>query len=286
MKFVKFFSLIICAALGVGLFSSCKDNNIKSDKPIVAVSIVPQEAFVRAVCGDFFDIVTMVPPGSSPENYTPTPQQNIKFAEAEIYFSIGVPIEKYNIMPNVTEKTKVVHLETEVAKVYPDLNIGQSRDPHIWLSPKRAIVMVNIIQEQLSLLYPEQKDIFKQNAENYIAQISQVDGEIRAVLGNLENKNFIVFHPAFGYLADEYGLIMFSLEEEGKEATPQHLQEMIDLAKSQNIKVIFYQAEIDASQSRAYAEEIGGRAALLEPLSYDYVDNLRVMAQTLASLSE
>jgi zinc transport system substrate-binding protein len=146
--------------------------------------------------------------------------------------------------------------------------------------------MVRIIQEELSALYPNQREIFKENADSYIAQINQVDGEILTALEKLENKNFVVFHPAFGYLADDYGLVMFSLEEEGKEATPQHLEYMIDLAKAQNIKVIFYQAEIDASQSRAYAEEIGGTSARLEPLSLDYVNNLRVMAEALASVSK
>ncbi len=286
MKFVKFFSLFISAVIMMGIFSSCNDNNKSSDKPIIAVSVVPQEAFVSAVCGDFCEIVTMIPPGSSPENYNPTPQQILKFTKSKIYFSIGVQTENNNIMPNVSENTKVVHLETEVAKVYPDLTLGDSRDPHIWLSPKRAIVMVRIIQSELSALYPAQKDIFAQNADSYIAQINLVDSEIRTVLENVENKNFIVFHPAFGYLADDFGLVMHSLEEEGKEATPQHLQEMIDFAKEQKIKVIFYQAEIDASQSKAFAEELGGATACLEPLSGNYIENLRVMAQTLAQVSE
>ena len=80
---------------------------------------------------------------------------------------------------------------------------------------------------------------------------------------------------------------MFSLEEEGKEATPQHLQEMIDLAKSENIKVIFYQSEIDSSQSEAYAEEVNGIATQLEPLSGDYINNLIKMASTISeALSE
>ena len=75
---------------------------------------------------------------------------------------------------------------------------------------------------------------------------------------------------------------MFALEEEGKEATAAHMQEMIDLAKDEGIKVIFYQAEIDSRQSAAFAEELGGVTAKLEPLSGNYIENLKIMANTLA----
>ena len=74
---------------------------------------------------------------------------------------------------------------------------------------------------------------------------------------------------------------MLALEEEGKEATPQHLQEMIDLAKKEDIKVIFYQEETDSKQAKAYAEEIGGKTAQLAPLAADYIENLEKMAQTI-----
>ncbi|MGB4659342.1 MAG: zinc ABC transporter substrate-binding protein, partial [Mobilitalea sp.] len=123
---------------------------------------------------------------------------------------------------------------------------------------------------------------YEQNAVDYIAQLDEVDQEIKDALKGVESKNFIVYHPAFGYIADDYGLKMYALEEEGKEATAQHLQDMIDLAKEENIKVIFYQEEIDSSQSEAFAEEIGGKTIQLAPLAADYINNLKNMAKTMA----
>ena len=102
----------------------------------------------------------------------------------------------------------------------------------------------------------------------------------------MSNRKFIVYHPAFGYLAEDYDLTMYSLEEEGKEATPRHLADMIDLAKSENIKAIFYQEEIDSSQSKAFAEEIGGRTIQLSPLAADYIENLKAMAQLMAEVMQ
>lgn len=274
-------TMVICAMCLVGCTNEAKKVSVE-EKPMIAVSIVPEQTFVEAVCGDLVDIVTLVPTGSSPENYEPTAQEMEKFSNASIYFSIGVPTEEANIMPNVGD-VKVISLQDEVTAVYEDrfFESGE-RDPHIWLSPKRVKVMVEEIEREMSELDPENKDIYKKNATDYIAQLDEVDQEINDALKGVESKKFIVYHPAFGYIADDYGLQMYALEEEGKEATAKHLQDVIDLAKKENIKVIFYQEEIDSSQSEAFAEEIGGKTIQLAPLAANYIDNLKNMAKTMA----
>ena len=83
----------------------------------------------------------------------------------------------------------------------------------------------------------------------------------------------------FGYFAEDYSLTMYALEEGGKEPTPKKIAEMIEFAKENDYKVIFYQAEIDSSQTEAFANEIGGKAMQLDPLSPDYLNNLREMGQ-------
>jgi zinc transport system substrate-binding protein len=281
-------------AVGIIIFSTiflfgC---NIKSqerlakDKPIIAVSIVPEQTFVKAVCGDLVEVVTLVPPGNSPENYEPAPDILEKFSDSSLYFSIGVPTEAANILPNVGD-VKIVSLEDKVAAAYKDRTFESGeRDPHIWLSPKRVKVMVEVILDEISKLDPDNKKSYKANAKAYIEELEEVDKEIRSVLENIKNKKIIVFHPAFGYLAEDYGLKMYALEEEGKEATAQSLQAMIDLAKKENIKVIFYQEEIDSSQSEAFAEELGGETIQLSPLAANYIENLKNMADIMVEAME
>lgn len=257
-------------------------SEVKEGKPIISVSIVPEQTFAQAVCGDLAEVVTLIPPGSSPESYEPTPEEMVKFAKSSLYFSIGVPTEEANILPKAGN-VKIVSLQDEVASVYDDRTFESGeRDPHIWLSPKRAKVMVEVIAREMSAIDEKNKDTYEKNAQAYIAQLDEVDGKIKDALEGVQNKKFIVYHPAFGYIADDYGLEMYALEEEGKEATPQHLQEIIDLAKAENIKVIFYQKEIDSSQSKAFAEELGGETIQISPLSADYINNLENMAKTMA----
>jgi zinc transport system substrate-binding protein len=271
------------------LLFGCSNNeqeNVKEDKPIIAVTIVPEQTFVEAVCGDLAEVVVLVPPGNSPENYEPTPMVIEKFSKASLYFSIGVSTEEANILPKATD-IKTIALQDEVALTYDDRTFESGeRDPHIWLSPKRVKVMIEIISREMGKLDEANKETYEKNAKAYIEQLDELDKEIKESLDGVQNKKIIVYHPAFGYLADDYSLEMYALEEEGKESTAMHLQEMIDLAKKENIKAIFYQEEIDSSQSKSFAEEIGGKTVQLSPLAADYIDNLKKMAETISEVMQ
>lgn len=251
-----------------------------------AVTIVPQATFVKAVGGDLVDVVTVIPPGGNPENYSPTPQQMLQITNAQVFFAIGVPSEATTILPKIKDLNpgmKIVNLPQLVDQVYPPcLFPSGERDPHMWLSPRRVKEIVRITAEELTNLDPAHRDIYAGNAAAYSAQLDQLDQEIRNSLANMDDRTFIIYHPAFGYFAADYGLEMIALESEGKEATAVDLQKVIDLARQKQIKVVFYQAEIDSKQSRTLAEEIGGQAEMIAPLDPDYIDNLRKTAQTFA----
>jgi len=277
--------LSLTLALSLLLLSGCDNQRTSkagNKKTVVAVTVLPQKALVEAVCGDLAEVVTIVPPGNSPGNYEPTPQEMENFSRASVYFTIGVPTEKANILPKA-EDMKIVDLPAWVAKEYSDREFSPGkRDPHIWLSPKRAKVMVEVIADTMAALDTGNAQTYQDNAEAFLKELDRVDAEITETFAAIQNKTFIVFHPAYGYFADDYGLEMYPLEENGKEATPQHLQDMIDLAKAENIKVIFSQAEIDSKQPDAFAEEIGGEKVMLDPLSEDYIANLEHMAKAIS----
>lgn len=284
-KLTLFLSLILCSS---SLFiSGCATSQSKkkdSSKIQIAVSIIPESTFVEAVGKDHVEVTTMIPPGSSPETYEPTPKQMTEFSKSDLFFSIGMPLEKNQLIPNLNTKTKVVSLDKAVQKQYPDLKLGEERDPHIWLSPKRVIVMIDTIVEELSKIDPQNTAFYQKNGDSYKDQIDAVDLKIQKSLLPVKNRKIIVFHPAFGYLADDYQLEMYALEEEGKESTPEHLRQMIDLAKKEHIKVIFYQAETDSNQSKAFAEELGGKTVQLEPLAKDYIGNLEKMIHIMVQV--
>lgn len=288
-KLILMMILIVFSAAAAGCAKEQPASQVKPaaggelDRVKVAVSIVPEASFVKAVGGDNVEIVTLVPPGYSPENYAPNPRLMEKLSSANLYFTIGVPSEKASILPktaSLNKELRIIDLAGQVEKVYPALEIAPGeKDPHIWLSPQRVKEMVKIIARELAAIDPPHQSVYEKNARDYIAQLDKLDEEIKNSLKDIPNRTFIVYHPAFAYFADDYNLKMVALEEEGKEASPIDLQRVIDLAKKEKIKVVFYQAELDSKQAQTLAAEIGGRTEMIAPLAPDYIENLQKTAR-------
>ncbi|QXM05086.1 metal ABC transporter solute-binding protein, Zn/Mn family [Crassaminicella indica] len=283
---LKICSYLILSMIVFFSLTACNKEASNIEKLTVAVSIVPEKTFVKSVGGDLIEVVTMIPPGNSPENYAPSPKELEMLSKASVYFSIGVPTEKANIIPklsSISEDIDIVPLDEEVSKVYKDREFSPGkRDPHIWLSPKRVKLMIKVIEDKLCEIDPKNKDIYIKNAEEYIKKIEQLDVKIKKSIEDLPKKGFLVYHPAFGYFADDYGLKMVAIEKDGKEATIEDIKRIIDYAKKENIKTIFYQAEIDSKQSRVIAEEIDGEAKEVAPLAPNYIENMENIAKAFA----
>jgi zinc transport system substrate-binding protein len=282
---------ILALVVGMLLLTVLVSNGVPfiagaQSKPTVAVTVAPQAAFVREVAGDLVNIVTMMPPGANHETFSPPPQDMEKLSVATLYLAMGLPPERAGLLPKLAEMNRdmrIVDVQMEVAKTYPPRYFAPNdQDPHIWLSPKRAIAMVSLTAQELSRIDPSNSASYAANAERYIARIQAADQEIQASFKTVWNRMFIVYHPAFGYFAEDYNLTMVALEEEGKEADPRRFREVIDMAKEKGIKVIFYQEDIDGRQSRTFAEELGGQAEKVSPMATDYVENLLRMARTFA----
>ena len=296
--------LIVVSAVMLLSLAACQTTDVAAEVPegspalTVAVGIVPEAAFVQAVAGDLVSVVTMVPPGSSPANYQPTAAEMQALSDASIYFTLQMPTEKANILPKVTEfneSIQIVDLRAAAAAVYPllsgdgeelDASATESVDPHLWLSPKRAMVMVQTIADQLSAVDAANKDTYQANATSYIVQLTTLDSEIQTAVSKLTNKSFLIYHAAYGYFAHDYGLTMVALENEGKQATAEDLQAVIDYAKQNQITTVYYQEEFDDSQAATVAEEIGGVVQKVAPLSIDYIQGLKDFVSALSKSGE
>jgi len=279
----------ILLLLAVLLLTGCNSNtqNIETKKNTIAVSIIPEENFIRKIVGDDFNIITLIPAGSSPSSHQPSPKQLQELSTADLYFTIGVETEKANILPVISEykNLKIIDIANEIDSIYEPRyfdNNKLSRDPHIWLSPKRVIEIVKIMEKELINQYPEYKNIFSSNSENYISELNILDSFIKEKINSLENKDFIIYHPSYGYFADDYNLNMIEIEVEGKNASINKLNNIIKYAKKNNLKSIYYQAEMSSKQAKIIASEINGTAIKIEPLSKNYISNIKLLINSLA----
>lgn len=287
-----FMMLIVLLAL-----TGCSDDELADDdgKITVAAGVPPIKGFIDAITQGDMEVVTMIPPGNSPTNYQPSPKELQKFSDAKVYFAMGVPAENSNIIPkakDLNENIEIVNLAKGVSEVYPMRNFSEDEDhsheededhegedPHIWLSPKRVIEMIDIIRDKLIEISPENEETYKENAENYKDELSTIDDSIKETLKGVKNQSFIIYHPSFGYFADDYGLNMIAIEESGKEASAKRITEVIDLAKDNNIKFVFYQGEFSSTQAETIAKEIDGEAIKVNPLSEEYIENMKNISE-------
>ena len=146
--------------------------------------------------------------------------------------------------------------------------------------------MVGIIRDKLTELAPEHAAAFARNHDAFVAELDTLDRDLHDLLDPLPNRRFMVFHPAWGYFADSYGLTQVPIEREGKEPGARALAALIDQAKEDGVKVVFVQPQFDKRQARQVAEAIGGAVVAVDPLAADYVDNLRRVGREFAQALE
>ncbi len=161
-------------------------------------------------------------------------------------------------------------------------NHDHEQDPHVWTSPPLVRHMVGVIRDKLTELDSTHEAYFARNHDAYVAELDELDLELRALLDPLPNRKFMVFHPAWGYFADNYGLTQVPIENEGKEPGARALVALIEQAKRENIRVVFVQPQFDKGQARQVAQAIGGVVVAVDPLAADYVDNLRRVGREFA----
>ena len=129
---------------------------------------------------------------------------------------------------------------------------------------------------------PENSEIYRNNAENFKNKLDELHLEIELRFKELKTNKLMVFHPAWGYFAEEYGLEQIAIEDSGKEPTAEKLQYLIDIAKEEGVKVIFIQSQFNKKLAESIAEEVGAIVISIDPLSEDYIENLRSISKTIS----
>jgi len=136
-------------------------------------------------------------------------------------------------------------------------------NPHTWLSPMLVKQMAGSITQELVLLNPGKKSEYRENLEQFIGRIDELDVEIRNALKDFDGRQFIMFHPSLSYFAREYGAAL------------------VDFANNEDIRVIYIQSDLDRSQARVFAEEIDGEVVEMWPLNPEWFENLREITELL-----
>lgn len=271
-----------------------KKQNQEQNKQSITVSILPQKYFVEKIIGDYFKINVMIPPGASPVTYEPTPIQMKELSVSALYIRIGhIEFEKawmsklQNINPNmhvIDQSLSANLIEPEENKEREHEHFGHHHhgvDPHIWTSPREVKKQAALLYEYFMNNYPGLKLEMTNNYMNFLNEIDSLDNYLNEELNAFQGRKFLVFHPALTYFARDYGLEQISIEIDGKEPTPSNIQEVIELAKKEDIKVVFVQKQFSTHNAEVIANEINGRVVQIDPLSEDWSESIKYIAKEI-----
>ena len=266
-----------CLLLAACTGRTSKASGSEEAKPVITVTIEPQRYFTEAIAGDKFTVVSMVPKGSSPETYDPIPQQLVSLGDSKAYLRIGYIGFEQTWMDRLMNNTPHIQVFDTSKGIDLILNNGEHNhaaghhdhdghnhavEPHIWNSTANALILAGNTFKALCML-----------------------SLIRRQLSAPESaKAFMIYHPALSYFARDYGLHQISIEEGGKEPSPAHLKELIDLCKSEKVSVIFVQPEFDKRNAETIAQQTGTKVVPINPLSYDWETEMLNVAKALTPM--
>jgi zinc transport system substrate-binding protein len=269
-----------------------------ADPLSIFVSVVPQETFVSRIGGDHVRVEALVQPGQDPHSYEPTARRVAALSDADLYIRIGVGFENAwmprllaaNPDLRVLDARDGIELRAESDSHNHHDHDGHDDhgniDPHIWSSPRRVKIIGSRIRDTLSEIAPEHASDFEANFDRFAADLDALDSAIRKRLSDLENRRFMVYHPAWGYFAEDYGLEQVAIEREGKEPGARALASLIDQARREGIRIIFAEPQFNRASAEQVALAIGGKVAVIDPLSGDYFANLRQVADLIAEAGQ
>lgn len=268
----------------------------KSDEELVTVSILPQKYFVNQIAGDLLQVNVLVPPGSSPHNYSILPSQMKDMAKSKVWLQIGLLTFEDALKDKLADINKALSIVNCSAGIDPIAGSEceeeghdhehahhEAYDPHVWLAPAESKIIALNTVNALKTGFPQHATVFDANYERFISKIDSVSTLIEQKLTSLTNRNILIFHPTLGYYARQYGLQQTALELDGKEPSPKHMKAIVDLAREQNIRVIFIQKEFDVENAQQLAREIGGEVMIIDPLDYDWEKQLQDITDKIAT---
>lgn len=276
------------------LLTSCKGNKSKDfdpSKPTVTVTIEPYRYFVEQIAGNDVNVNVMVPAGSSPETYEPTPKQMVDLGNSVLYFKVGeIGFEK-TWMEKLHKNAPKMKIVDTSERIEPAKTKSGYVDPHTWMSVDNVKTMSYTIRDELSMMYPDKAKKYFKRCEEFNERLKKLRDKMNTmylgiriggvrVNGNRPS-SFVIYHPVLTYFAREYDLEQFALEDEGREPSIQQIQKLINLAKSEEISVLFVQKEFANRNIQTFINATGVKPIEINPLSYDWEKQMLLIMKSI-----
>src|SRR5271157_10544 len=307
--------LLVFAALWAGVLAHAQDK--PKGKVKVFVGINPIAYSVERVGSPNVEVSVLVGPGQDPHTFELTPKVVTKLANAQVLFEMGFPFEETLIkkvgstfknvqVADLQQGIKLRSMTEEEAEAEEAAHEAEHKhghghghgeaeehehhhesgdtDQHTWLDPRLVKIQARTIADTLIRIDPGHKDQYEENLKGYLTDLDAVHEQLTKALAPVKGKSFFVFHPALGYFGDAYGLKQVPVQIGGKEPTARQLARLIDLAKEDEVRIIFVQPQFPTKTAEALAKSIDGAVVPVDTDgARDYLKNLQDIAVKLES---
>lgn len=266
--------------LGVISTVGCGSTNTRPDGETIYVTIAPLKLIVDDITCNDFDVRVLVPNGTSPETFEPTAGQIAALTDSRMVFEIGLINFEHGLMNNLDDKTTIVNLSDGVSILAGSCSHQHHNghthgiDPHIWTSPRTLKQIAANVYTAVSQQYPDSTK-YETAYTTLLSRLDSLDSYVSRRLTDAGTKAFMIYHPAYTYYANDYGLQQIAIEHDGKEPTPKQLTSLIDIARRDSIKYILYQPQYSRDKVEGIAAEIGAQAVMIDPLCEDITQGIK-----------
>lgn len=267
----------------------------------VCASIIPFSDFAERIGGDLVEVSTIIPPGANPHVFEPSPDKLIRFSEADVFICAGAGFEFWkdkfvdssaNDSLTIVELTDGISLLDGEDKKHKSVSGDvehSSGNPHVWLSPAIASELVQKIERAFSSKDPKNAGVYRKNTEKFLEELDELDKICRREISSFKTKKFLSQHSVWPYFAREYGLEEVGNIEKfpGKEPSPADIKDLIETAKSKDVKVIFTDAQFSRKAAEAIAEDGSLKIVVLDAIgSQEDTSYIDMMKRNLNAMSE
>ncbi|MBI4318303.1 MAG: zinc ABC transporter substrate-binding protein [Chloroflexi bacterium] len=318
---VAFLAVAIIAILiyGVGAFRDRLGTTAGGTSLQVTASFYPLAEFAKQVGKEKVQVRNLTPPGAEPHDFDPSPRDLVDLQRSQVFIYNGAGFEPWvdKVLtdlprggPVVVDSSEGMRLlesgedegdnkhglaQAPIHSVPSDVSgqAGAAFDPHFWLDPVLAKQQVDNIKEGLIKADPTNDASYKANASAYKAKLDELDGQFRQGLSSCKRRDVIASHDAFQYLARRYSLNVVAISglSPDDEPSPRRLAEIVEFARANSVKYIFFETLVSPRLADTIAREVGAKTLVfnsIEGLTSEEQaagkDYLSVQRENLANL--
>lgn len=280
--------IIFLLFIALTLACTSGENNPARNSRIIYTGLPPIAYLAEKIAGPTVTVEVLLRTGQSPHTFEASPSQISSLTQARLYLSVGFPFENTILekLPEDQEGVKIIACDNAILRHTFEYDFthedhqheAHESDPHIWLSPANASAIAFNIYTALTEAYPENFEQYSANLSGLIDSLEMIDSTIAELLKPYKRESIYVYHPAFGYFTEAYDLYQVAVEIEGKSPSPRQIEELIQKARKNYVKILFVQPQFDNKSAQVIAEAIGGSVIAIDPLDKNLLRNFMHIA--------